>query len=162
MYHWRSKFQFRISVAVFEPLFSCRLHSRQVTGYILVLSCRKPNTNITASGDISLLLLSLFTLLATSAHSLNAQHHNRFIMATAPTTQQTQTTSITPASHAPSLAGSVIEASDGLGGSTLIRIQNISCTGKLQSLIHFLTKPPIYTGLMFCTSIFPQQISACD
>eukprot|EP00559_Dactyliosolen_fragilissimus_P001269 CAMPEP_0184864958 /NCGR_PEP_ID=MMETSP0580-20130426/16503_1 /TAXON_ID=1118495 /ORGANISM="Dactyliosolen fragilissimus" /LENGTH=254 /DNA_ID=CAMNT_0027363937 /DNA_START=28 /DNA_END=790 /DNA_ORIENTATION=+ len=36
-----------------------------------------------------------------------------------------------PSSHAPSLAGSVIEASDGLGGTTLIRLQNISSTANL-------------------------------
>lgn len=36
-----------------------------------------------------------------------------------------------PASHAPSLAGSVIEAPDGLGGTTLIRIQNMSSTANL-------------------------------
>lgn len=34
-----------------------------------------------------------------------------------------------PASHAPSVAGSVIEASDGLGGTNYIRIQNIASTG---------------------------------
>ena len=37
---------------------------------------------------------------------------------------------VLPASHAPSLAGSVIEAPDGLGGTTLIRIQNMSSTGE--------------------------------
>ena len=36
-----------------------------------------------------------------------------------------------PASHTPSLAGSVIETSDGLGGTTLIRIQNMSATANL-------------------------------
>ena len=35
-----------------------------------------------------------------------------------------------PPSHAPSLAGSVIEASNGLGGTALIRIQNMSSTGR--------------------------------
>lgn len=39
--------------------------------------------------------------------------------------------SLVPASHAPSLAGSVIEAPDGLGGTTLIRIQNMSSTANL-------------------------------
>ena len=35
-------------------------------------------------------------------------------------------------SHTPSLAGSVIEASDGIsGGTLLIRIQNIACTANL-------------------------------
>ena len=34
-----------------------------------------------------------------------------------------------PASHAPSAAGSVIEASDGLEGTNYIRIQNIASTG---------------------------------
>ena len=34
-----------------------------------------------------------------------------------------------PPAHAPSVAGSVIEASDGLGGTNFIRIQNISSTG---------------------------------
>ena len=32
-------------------------------------------------------------------------------------------------SHLPSLAGSVITATDSLGGSSFIRIQNITCTG---------------------------------
>lgn len=36
-----------------------------------------------------------------------------------------------PAAHAPSLAGSVIEAPDGLGGTTLIRLQNMSSTANL-------------------------------
>ncbi|GFH48262.1 hypothetical protein CTEN210_04738 [Chaetoceros tenuissimus] len=36
-----------------------------------------------------------------------------------------------PEQHQPSLAGSVIEASDGLGGTILVRIQNISCTANL-------------------------------
>lgn len=56
-------------------------------------------------------------------------------MATAGTSQALATT---PASHAPSLAGSVIEASDGLGGSVLIRIQNMSCTGKRVSCVDIL------------------------
>mmetsp|Transcript_46687 Transcript_46687/g.141453 ORF Transcript_46687/g.141453 Transcript_46687/m.141453 type:complete len:267 (-) Transcript_46687:233-1033(-) len=46
----------------------------------------------------------------------------------------TSASAITPAlpsSHAPSLAGSVIEAPDGLGGTTLIRIQNMSSTANL-------------------------------
>jgi hypothetical protein len=39
-------------------------------------------------------------------------------------------TAVVPASaHAPSLAGSVIEAKDGMGGSNFIRIQNMSATG---------------------------------
>jgi transcription initiation factor TFIID TATA-box-binding protein len=36
-----------------------------------------------------------------------------------------------PSQHAPHLAGSVIEASDGLGGTLLIRIQNMSSTANL-------------------------------
>ncbi len=36
-----------------------------------------------------------------------------------------------PATHRPSVAGSVIEASDGLGGTILVRIQNISSTANL-------------------------------
>jgi transcription initiation factor TFIID TATA-box-binding protein len=36
-----------------------------------------------------------------------------------------------PSPHAPSLAGSVIEASDGLGGKLMIRIQNIASTANL-------------------------------
>lgn len=39
-----------------------------------------------------------------------------------------------PVAHAPSVAGSVIEAPDGLGGTILIRIQNIASTGKLHLL----------------------------
>jgi len=38
-------------------------------------------------------------------------------------------TNTAASSHAPSLAGSVIEAPDGLGGTALIRIQNMSSTG---------------------------------
>jgi hypothetical protein len=44
--------------------------------------------------------------------------------------QTVANSSALPSAHAPSLAGSVIEASDGLGGSTYIRIQNISSTGE--------------------------------
>lgn len=46
------------------------------------------------------------------------------------TQDQQQQLTRAPVSHAPSVAGSVIEASDGLGGSILIRIQNIASTGK--------------------------------
>jgi transcription initiation factor TFIID TATA-box-binding protein len=46
------------------------------------------------------------------------------------TEQQQQLTAV-PAAHTPSLAGSVIEASDGLGGTILVRIQNISSTANL-------------------------------
>lgn len=46
------------------------------------------------------------------------------------TATQQPNTAITPASHAPTSAGSVIEASNGLGGTVLIRIQNMSCTGE--------------------------------
>eukprot|EP00565_Helicotheca_tamesis_P009356 CAMPEP_0185736358 /NCGR_PEP_ID=MMETSP1171-20130828/27626_1 /TAXON_ID=374046 /ORGANISM="Helicotheca tamensis, Strain CCMP826" /LENGTH=288 /DNA_ID=CAMNT_0028406939 /DNA_START=29 /DNA_END=895 /DNA_ORIENTATION=+ len=49
----------------------------------------------------------------------------------APTSATAAGTAATPASHTPSLAGSVIEASDGLGGTTLIRIQNMSSTANL-------------------------------
>jgi len=50
--------------------------------------------------------------------------------------QQQQTNQVAaanphPSSHVPNLAGSVIEASDGLGGSILIRIQNMSSTANL-------------------------------
>jgi len=45
-------------------------------------------------------------------------------------TEQQQITSV-PTAHTPSLAGSVIEASDGLGGTMLIRVQNISSTANL-------------------------------
>lgn len=47
--------------------------------------------------------------------------------------QQQQLTKA-PLAHAPSVAGSVIEAPDGLGGTILIRIQNIASTGKLSPL----------------------------
>lgn len=49
--------------------------------------------------------------------------------------QHNSTNSAVPASHSPSLAGSVIEAPnsiDGLGGTTPIRVQNISSTGKFR------------------------------
>jgi hypothetical protein len=51
--------------------------------------------------------------------------------------QDTQPQPLTkaPVAHAPSVAGSVIEAPDGLGGTILIRIQNIASTGKL-CLLH--------------------------
>ena len=39
-----------------------------------------------------------------------------------------------PATHAPSLAGSVIETNADQGGSSYIRIQNISSTGKRKRL----------------------------
>ena len=40
-----------------------------------------------------------------------------------------EATGASAAAHAPSLAGSVIEAKDGMGGSNFIRIQNMSATG---------------------------------
>mmetsp|Transcript_12357 Transcript_12357/g.15038 ORF Transcript_12357/g.15038 Transcript_12357/m.15038 type:complete len:268 (+) Transcript_12357:173-976(+) len=43
----------------------------------------------------------------------------------------TALSSTAPSSHKPSLAGSVIESSDGLGGTILIRLQNMSCTANL-------------------------------
>lgn len=46
-----------------------------------------------------------------------------------------------PSAHSPSLVGSVIEASDGLGGSTYIRIQNISSTGAYLSVCCFVVLP---------------------
>ena len=49
-------------------------------------------------------------------------------------TQQQQPLTKAPVAHAPSVAGSVIEAPDGLGGTILIRIQNIASTGKLYLL----------------------------
>lgn len=36
-----------------------------------------------------------------------------------------------PSQHASSVVGSVLEASDGVGGKCYIRLQNISATGKL-------------------------------
>lgn len=36
----------------------------------------------------------------------------------------------TPSQHAPSVVGSVLEASDGVGGKCYIRLQNISATGR--------------------------------
>lgn len=48
----------------------------------------------------------------------------------AASTSQSLTSSL-PSQHAPSVAGSVIEASDGLGGRLLIRIQNMSSTANL-------------------------------
>ncbi len=66
---------------------------------------------------------------------------------------QAQTTSITPASHVPSVAGSVLSASDGLGGSVLIRIQNMSCTGKL--LKSNIISPSALYFLFQCCRILP-------
>ena len=43
----------------------------------------------------------------------------------------------TPSSHTPSLAGSVIEAKDGMGGSNFIRIQNMSATGTFAQTLQF-------------------------
>jgi len=48
----------------------------------------------------------------------------------AASTSQSLTSNL-PSQHAPSLAGSVIEASDGLGGTLLIRLQNMSSTANL-------------------------------
>jgi hypothetical protein len=45
------------------------------------------------------------------------------------TAEADATTGVSAAAHAPSLAGSVIEAKDGMGGSNFIRIQNMSATG---------------------------------
>ena len=47
---------------------------------------------------------------------------------------------VLPSTHSPSLAGSVIETPDGLGngGTILIRIQNISSTGKDHICSHSL------------------------
>eukprot|EP01083_Nonionella_stella_P232913 821121_1 len=45
--------------------------------------------------------------------------------------QQQQQIVNAPSTHMPSLAGSVIEASDGLGGTILVRVQNISSTANL-------------------------------
>lgn len=44
-------------------------------------------------------------------------------------TPGTEATGASATAHAPSLAGSVIEAKDGMGGSNFIRIQNMSATG---------------------------------
>jgi transcription initiation factor TFIID TATA-box-binding protein len=49
---------------------------------------------------------------------------------TTTTNQQQQITNV-PTSHQPNLAGSVIEASNGLGGTLLVRIQNMSSTANL-------------------------------
>jgi hypothetical protein len=40
-------------------------------------------------------------------------------------------------SHSSSLAGSVIEAKDGMGGSNFIRIQNMSATGMFLVLFSY-------------------------
>jgi transcription initiation factor TFIID TATA-box-binding protein len=45
--------------------------------------------------------------------------------------QQEQQLTTVPTDHLPNLAGSVIEASNGLGGTVLIRIQNMSSTANL-------------------------------
>ena len=42
----------------------------------------------------------------------------------------TNTGAISLAQHTPSLAGSVLECADGFGGTLLIRLQNMSATGK--------------------------------
>jgi len=45
--------------------------------------------------------------------------------------QQQQQLTTAPTAHTPSVAGSVIEAPDGLGGTILVRLQNISSTANL-------------------------------
>lgn len=50
---------------------------------------------------------------------------------TNPNVATTTATVTTPASHTPSVIGTAIEASDGLGGTLLIRLQNISSTANL-------------------------------
>jgi len=45
------------------------------------------------------------------------------------TMSEQQVSQVLPITHSPALAGSVISASDGLGGSAQIRVQNISSTG---------------------------------
>jgi transcription initiation factor TFIID TATA-box-binding protein len=45
--------------------------------------------------------------------------------------QQQQQLTTNPTAHTPSVAGSVIEAPDGLGGTILVRLQNISSTANL-------------------------------
>jgi hypothetical protein len=73
---------------------------------------------------------------------LNSQRRfDSFIMASASAQKESsradgpppdeESQALTPSAHAPSVAGSVIEASDGLGGTNYIRIQNISSTGAL-------------------------------
>jgi hypothetical protein len=43
----------------------------------------------------------------------------------------TTISSSTPSQHAPSAVGSVLEASDGVGGKCYIRLQNIAATSKI-------------------------------
>ena len=53
---------------------------------------------------------------------------------TAAAASQQQLPAAAAASHAPSVAGSVIETPNGLGGTCLIRIQNMSSTGEMLCL----------------------------
>ena len=67
---------------------------------------------------------------STMASTENDAVENDRTVASPSSPQTLANSSAFPSAHAPSLAGSVIEASDGLGGSTYIRIQNISSTGE--------------------------------
>ncbi len=79
----------------------------------------------------------------------NQQHQDLPKSTMASASQQPQT-SITPGSHTPSLAGSVIEASDGLGGTVLIRIQNMSCTSKFFAFLE-IVMASLYLKYFLCT-----------
>jgi hypothetical protein len=50
----------------------------------------------------------------------------------------TNTGAISLAQHTPSLAGSVLECADGFGGTLLIRLQNMSATGKREIIVSAL------------------------
>ncbi len=45
--------------------------------------------------------------------------------------------SSTPSPHAPSAVGSVLEASDGVGGKCYIRLQNIAATSKEDKIMYW-------------------------
>jgi hypothetical protein len=74
------------------------------------------------------------TYAAASAASMkvSSQPQRGMNTATVPTLNYhsgtTTISSITPSQHAPSAVGSVLEASDGLGGKCYIRLQNIAAT----------------------------------
>jgi hypothetical protein len=56
-------------------------------------------------------------------------------IAAATSRSTTNTGAISLAQHTPSLAGSVLECADGFGGTLLIRLQNMSATGKREIIV---------------------------
>lgn len=58
-----------------------------------------------------------------------------------------------PSAHSPSVAGSVLEARDGMGGTCLVRIQNMSATGRC-----FEHKNALVVSLLRLFTSFPHDV----